>query len=325
MGGGRAPDPDPNIGIAALKSAQTGENMLGWMQSQAAITNKWAAEDRNRYTSVFQPLQDAYIADAQNWDSAGRKDAAASQAVADVQQQARTADQSRVRQAMAMGINPNSGRFAAATAKGATDTALAAAGAGNLARRQVEAEAEAKRANAINMGSGLAVNPATSLGLSNGAISTGGQAAMQGYQQQGNLLNQQYQNQLQAYQLNQQSSSGMFGALGNLLGAGIGLFASSKDFKTDKQPMQDGEALGAVREMPVERWRYKPGIADNGEAEHIGPYAEDFTSATGQGNGKAIDAMSEIGLALGAIRDLDSKVDSLAKTIRGGDRSRKAA
>lgn len=323
MGGGSAPKADPNIGIAALKSANTGEKMLSWMQDQAQITNQWAAEDRDRYETVFQPLQDQYIAEAQNWDSAERKDAQASQAVADVRLQAKAADQTRVRQAMAMGVNPNSGRFASAAAKGATDTALAAAGAGNLARRQVEAEAEAKMANAINMGSGLAVNPATSLGLSNGAVSTGGSAALQGYNQQGSLLNQQYQNQLQSWQASQASSSGIFGGLGSLLGTGLGLWAaSSKGFKTDKTPMQDGEALGAVRDMPVERWRYKPGVADEGAAEHIGPYAEDFTAATGQGNGKVIDLMSEIGLALGAVKDLDAKVDRLATAV---DSKRKAA
>lgn len=323
MGGGSAPKPDPNIGIAALKSAQTGEQMLGWMQSQAQITNKWAAEDRDRYKTVFQPLQDEYIAEAQNWDSAERKDAQASQAFADVQQQAKLADRTRVRQAMAMGINPNSGRFASAAAKGATDSALAAAGAGNLARRQVEAEAEAKRANAINMGSGLAVNPATSLGLSNGAISTGASGAMQGYNQQGNLLNQDYQNRLQAYQLQQQSSAGLFSGLGTLAGVLFGL--SSKDAKTSKQPMREGEALGAVREMPVERWRYKPGFADDGADVHIGPYAEDFTAATGQGNGKAIDLMSEIGLALGAVRDLDAKVSRLSDRVDQGRHLRRAA
>lgn len=323
MGGGSAPSPDPNVGIAALKSAQTGENMLSWMQDQAKITNQWAKEDRSRYTSVFQPLQDKYIAEAQNWDSQARKDEQAGKAIADVQQQARQADQSRVRQAMAMGINPNSGRFAAASAKGATDTALATAGAGNLARRQVEAEAEAKRANAINMGSGLAVNPATSLGLSNGAVTTGGAAAMQGYQQQGNLLNQDYQNRLQAYNMEQQSAAGMFSGLGTMAGMLFGL--SSKDAKTDKKPMEEGEALGAVREMPVERWRYKPGFADGGADEHIGPYAEDFTSITGEGDGKAINLVSEIGLALGAVKDLDAKVDRIVKALGSRPDLRKAA
>lgn len=42
MGGSSAPRPDPNIGIAALKSAELGEKMLGWMKDQSDVTNQWA-------------------------------------------------------------------------------------------------------------------------------------------------------------------------------------------------------------------------------------------------------------------------------------------
>ncbi|WP_313348169.1 tail fiber domain-containing protein [Paracoccus sp. (in: a-proteobacteria)] len=313
MGGSSsAPKADPNIGIAALKSAETGEQMLSWMQDQAKVTNQWAADDRERWETVFRPLQDQYIAEAETWDSASRKNARATGAVADVRQQLKVADGTRVRQAMAMGINPNSGRFASAGAKAALDGGLAAAGAGNIARRQVEQEAEGKRANAINMGSGLSVNPGTSMGLSNGALQAGGAGAMQGYGQQGQLLNTQYNQQMQSWQADQQSKSGLFGALGTVAGMmPWGAMLSSKKAKTDKKPMPDGEALGAIRKMPVERWRYKDGMGDG--QEHIGPYAEDFAKATGKGDGKSIDIISALGVTMGAIRDLDRKVDRSMK------------
>ena len=63
--------------------------------------------------------------------------------------------------------------------------------------------------------------------------------------------------------------------------------------------------------MPVEKWRYKPGRGDGGE--HVGPYAQDFAAATGQGDGKSIDMISAIGVTMGAIRDLDKKVDKMAR------------
>lgn len=307
MGGGSSPKPDPQIGQAALKTAAVGEQMLGWMQDQAAITNEWASEDRTRWNDVFKPLQDQYISDAQSWNSAERKDARADQAIADTRLQARVADGTRVRQAMAMGVNPASGAFQAASAKAGVDAALAASGAGNLARRQVEAEAEGKMTNAINLGSGLAVNPATSMGLSNGAITAGGSAAQQGYSQQGSLLNTQYQQQLQSWQANNDNITGLFGAAGSVVG-----MLSSKDAKTDKQPLAEGEALGAVREMPVEKWRYKDGMGDGGAQQMVGTYAEDFQKATGEGNGKVIPIQTAIGVTMGAIRDLDKKVDRLA-------------
>ena len=63
--------------------------------------------------------------------------------------------------------------------------------------------------------------------------------------------------------------------------------------------------------MPVDKWRYKPGRGDGGE--HVGPYAQDFAAATGQGDGKSIDMISAIGVTMGAIRDLDKKVDKMAR------------
>lgn len=313
-GGGSAPKPDPNIGRAALKSAETGERLLEWMRDQAEITNQWAEEDRGRWRDVFLPLQDAYIAEAQTWDTPERRKAAAREAAADVGLQGRLADGARLRQAMAMGVNPNSGRFQSASAKGGLDTALAKVGAGNLAERRIQSEGEQRKANAINMGSGLAVNPATSMGLSNNAGQAGFTGAMQGYGQQGQLLNTQYQQQMQSWQANQQNSAGLLGAIGTVAGmmpweSMLGL--SSKDYKTNKKKMKDGAALGAVRQMPVEEWDYKPGIADGGS--HIGPYAEDFKAATGKGDGKTIPLQDAIGLSLGAIRDLSEKVDKLER------------
>lgn len=305
-GGGSAPEPDKNIGRAALKSAKTGEAMLAWMQDQAAITNEWAADDRAREVEVFRPLQDAFIQEAATWDSAARKNEAAQQAVADVRQQTANAESGRVRQAMAMGINPNSSRFMSAGRSATLDAGLAAAGAQNMARRRVEQEAEGKRANAINMGAGLAVNPATSMGLSNQAVAAGGNAAMQGYNQQGSLLNTQYEQQMASWQANQSAQTGLLGGLGTLAGL---FMPSSKDIKTDKEPLPEGAALGAIREMPIESWRYKPGAGDGGK--HIGGYAEDFQRATGQGDGKSIDVISAIGVTMGAIRDLDKKVDRM--------------
>lgn len=307
MGGGKAPKPDKNIGIAAMKSAETGEALLGWMKDQAKITNEWAADDRAREVEVFRPLQDAFIEEANTWDSAARKNEAAQQAVADVRQQVANTEAGRVRQAMAMGIDPRSARFNAGGREASLNAGLAAAGAQNVARRRIEQEAEAKRANSINMGSGLAVNPGTSMGLSNGALQVGGAGAMSGYGQQGSLLNTQYNQQLQSWQANQNSMSSMMGGLGTV----AGIMLSDQNAKTDKKPLPEGAALGAIREMPVEKWRYKPGRGDGGE--HVGTYAQDFTKATGQGDGKTIDVISAIGVTMGAIRDLDKKVDKMAR------------
>lgn len=309
---GKTPKADPGIAIAANKSADTGQAMLDFMKTQAATTNQWAAEDRNRYKTTFEPLQDAYIKEAQDFASPDRVQAAADTARADVALAADAANGTRARQAMAMGVNPMSGRFADAGAKAATATALASAGGANIARRTVEDQGRSMKANAINLGSGLAINPGTSMGLSNGGMSAGTSAAMSGYGQQGSLLNADYQNRMTAYN----ASSGLAGSIGSALGSVAGmipeagwaaLFASSKEIKENKQPVPD--ALGVLNSMPVEKWDYKPGAGDGGT--HIGPYAEDFQAATGLGDGKSIDALSMIGVTMGAVQDLSKQVNEL--------------
>ena len=136
-------------------------------------------------------------------------------------QAAAAANGTRTRQAMAMGVNPMSGRFADAGAKGATATALATAGAGNAARRATEDQGRALKAGAINLGSDLAINPGTAMGLSNGSMQAGGSAAMTGYGQQGDLLNADFQSQMQAYNAKNAKWGGLGGALGSIAGMGV--------------------------------------------------------------------------------------------------------
>lgn len=311
--GKSAPKADPRIGQAAMMAAQTGQEYLAFMSGQAGIANEWAAEDRARSIGVFQPMEDRLIAEASTYDSPERKAKAAAEAVADVRQQTAVADESRQRQMASMGVRPDAGRARAEDRRADTAGALAAAGAGNMARRQTEATAEALRANTVNLGRGLAVNPATSLGLANGAASAGFSGAQQGYQTQGSLLNTQYQQQLQSAQMRNGIASGLGGAIGNLVGASSwgAAILSSKDAKTNKR--SEIGILDAVKEMPVERWNYKEGMADGGE--HVGPYAEDFQKATGLGDGKTISIVDAIGVNMGATKELAAQVDALAEKV----------
>lgn len=299
--GKKAPKADPNIGRAAMKSAETGEKYLAFMQKQSDVTNGWATEDRNRYQTVYQPIEDAYIAKANAYGTPEQKDAASAEAIGDVRQQAELSRDASQRRLTAMGVNPASGRFGAEDTRAGTAEALAAAGAGNMARRGVEAKAEGMQANVINMGKGLAVNPATSMGLANGAASSGFSGAMQGYGQQGNLLNTQYQQQMQSWQANQN----MLGSLGSAIGTVA--MMSSKDAKTDKK--QVFGILDAVKEMPVEKWTYKEGMGDG--KTHVGTYAEDFKEKTGLGNGREISIIDALGVNMGAIKELAAEVDAL--------------
>lgn len=310
MGNKSGPEADPRIGEAALETAQIGRDSLTWMQDQAKITNGWAAEDRARYKDVFEPMQDAFIDEANNWDSDARKSARVGEAQADVSQNIAMQRQQSRRSQAAMGVNPDSGRAAAAEAGTNVSAGLATAGAGNMARRSVENEAASKRAAAINMGSGMAVNPGTSMGMSTGAGQAGFNAAMSGVQGGGNILQTDYQNRVNQWETQQAGVNGLFGALGSVAGL---TFGSSKDIKENKRP--ERSILEAIKKMPVERWNYKDGVEDGGE--HVGPYAEDFQRETGLGSDKEIKVQDIVGVTLGAVKELADKVEEISEKVSG--------
>lgn len=310
MGKPKAPKPDPAIGQAAMASAQQGQDYLNFMKEQAGITNQWAAEDRARYTGTFQPLQDQYIKDAQEWASPDRMAARVGQAQAGVQTQVDNATGTMNRSMEAMGVNPNSGRFAATNQTAGLQGALAVAGAGNVARRDVRNEAETMRANAINMGNGLPAQALGAVSTANGAAGSGFQGAMQGYGQQGSLLNSQFSNQMDVYNAKMNASSGLWSGIGSLVGLAFG-----SDENTKKDIKKPGRSLlDAVDKMPIKDWTYKEGHGDGGN--HIGTMSQDFKKATGKGDGKTINVIDAIGTTMGAVQELHGVVKDIQRTVR---------
>lgn len=307
-------------------------------QLDASTTaQKWATEDRDRYKSVFQPLQDEFVAEAEKYGSEEYQDQAATKARADVINAASSQASQRQRSMASMGVSPTSGRFAGIERSADTQVALGAAGAENGARQLARDKGLALKADAINLGNGLPSSAAGSLGLGVSAGSTavntatvpmsaynqsqsmlqgGYNTAMNGYAGQASGMTSLYNAQLSAYQAKQQAGAGLFSGLGSIAGAAI--IASSKDYKEDKAPARG--VLDAVRDMPVEEWTYKEGIED-GE-RHIGPYAEDFQKATGKGDGKSIPVVDAIGVTLGAIRELDEKVSAMERGVMGAGRAK---
>lgn len=312
-GGGSAPEPDPQIGQAALQSAQTGQDFLAFMRSQAEVTNGWAEQDRSRHQNTFLPLQDEYIAEAKKGPDYRGVQSDVQRAAADVSTSFSAAQEQQGRRLAAQGVDPSSGRSMETMNRSEMSEGLATAGARNStrfnSRNAAEAESEMRKSNAINMGSGLGVNPATSMGLSNGAASAGFGGAMNGYGQQGQLLNTQYNQQMSSWEANQQASSDMWSGVGAVAGLGVSMM-SSKDAKEAKAPARG--SLAKLRDMPVEEWQYKDGIEDGGANRHVGPYAEDFQKATGTGDGTRIPLQDALGLTMGAVQEVADKVDALA-------------
>jgi hypothetical protein len=143
--------------------------------------------------------------------------------------------------------------------------------------------------------------------------------AMQGNSSAANILNTQYNSQLNAANMQQRAdanSSAGFGSLVGQLGTAAIMAYSSKKLKTDKRKIDHNTVIKGLRRVPVEKWRYKDGVSDGGE--HIGPYAEDmhreFGDAVAPG-GKMIDVMSVLGINMAATKALDSKIEKLDKRV----------
>ena len=244
-----------------------------------------------------------------------------------------------------MGVSPASGRFAGINRAADLGTAVTAAGAETNARNVVQQQGLALEGTAINVGNGLPAQASQAVGLGIGAgtsaanttnaangqflaavpmMSQGYQGAMAGYANQANILNDQYKTQMSGWQTQQQiqaqQTASIMQGIGGIIGLGAGMFMpSSKKFKTGKRASKGN--LDAVKGMPVEKWRYKQGVGDNGAAEHTGAYAEDFKRQTGHGDGKTISVVDAIGITMGAVQELAGQVDRIEHAVGIGKRN----
>jgi hypothetical protein len=210
--------------------------------------SEWAAADRERFTTVFQPLEDDLVREAMDYASQGRMDLETGRAQADVANKYEQQRESSLRALEGYGINPGATRFAALDANIRNQKAAAQAAAAEQARMNVENTRRALRTEAIGVGqkypgfadqasdtaiaagnaassnvlentkvAGQTMGTAPQYGaLANDALGT----QMTGAIGQGNLQNQAYQNELAAFNAEQEANTSWAEAGGMLLGAG---------------------------------------------------------------------------------------------------------
>lgn len=273
-GGGSAPAPDPQIGEAALRNAKLGEDWLGFAREQFTIgnerqndmdaltkqvtqqqidtqnkSNQRADEQWKYYQEQFQPVEKQMAEEAMSYDSEERKAAAAGQAGMEAAKQFAAARDANNRNMARMGVNPNSGKFAANQNSMAVQEALGKASAMTGARNRIADMGIMLRKDAANFGRNMPGTAAQSYGVglnagnsamanqaaananwqaNNSAMSQGFSGAMQGASNQANILNQQYNSQLNAWSAQQQanatSAAGIGSAVGSIAGAGLMVF-----------------------------------------------------------------------------------------------------
>ncbi len=226
-GSSSAPDPDPNIGRAALMQAETGEKWLSFAKDAFSVSQdrqkeldaltkqvttqqlgiatdqaNWSRADRERYETKFKPIEDQFVAEASNYATPERQAEAAAEARADVQTAAANARATNERQASSMGINPASGRFAGIQATTDMNATLAEASAANMARSTVRDKGLALKADVANLGRGLPAQAAAGAGSSvaaSGTALSGNQATNAQALAAPGIVSQGYSGAMQGY------------------------------------------------------------------------------------------------------------------------------
>lgn len=246
---------------AAKMNYDLGMQQLAWAKDQYAqdrevtdkvvaaalrtqgINERNAAEDRAFYMQNYRPLEQDLVDDAQTYLAAGRREFEGGRAAAAVTQQYDQARAAATQQLESFGVDPTSTRYAALDLGMRTQQAAAAAAAQTQGIQNAENTRRALRSEAINVGRGypgqVAATYGTALQAGNQAVNSGLATTASGANTMGtgtqwaglsnqslgiwgNTLNMSYQNQLDAYKANQQSSSGW----GSALGLGLGLLTT---------------------------------------------------------------------------------------------------
>jgi hypothetical protein len=216
--------------------------------------SEWAQQDRDRFTSVFQPLEDNLVEEAFKYGTEAFKDQERGRAQANVAQQFEAARQSNIRQLEGYGINPGSTRHAALDRDVRLKQAAASAAEANQSDQRVDNTRRALRQEAIGVGqkypgwadqsTDTAIQAGNSaiagrLALTESAAKSMGSATDYGQMantslainaqtagQVGQLQNQAYANQLAAYNAEEEANLS-WGEVGMAaLGAGAKIASS---------------------------------------------------------------------------------------------------
>lgn len=309
-----------------------------------------------QYQSTAAPAMQRMADNAANYDNGGRRDQAESEAMASVGRQFEAGRAARGRDLSRAGVQLGSGRALTLDNQSRIAQAKASTAAGTTARRQVEGTGMALTSDVARMGQGLSGGSMASnqlaLGATGAAAGALGQSqagynaslnpamtAMSGagsaHSSAGNLFSSEAQ-----IKAGGGDNSGL-GMLGNLAGSFLGSvnWSSGKlkhrgakvNGKRALRELAAGAVDAEVKERPVptrmpnarglsrldnEHWRYKKGVADEGE--HVGPIAESVQREFGDEvapGGRMIHMPGMADKRGNAVAELHAEVESLKREL----------
>lgn len=239
-------------------------------QSAAMDEQLRQAKDYYDYqTQTFRPMEQGLVSDAEKFSTDGYQQRLARQAAADAGLAFRQSNQANRRAMRAMGVNPNSGKFASMQQQGGLNVAAAKAGAMTGARERATDMGWAKRLDAAGLGRNLpgastaAYTSATGAGNAAGSnFQSPGSNYMAGAGQAANTVGSGQQMQLNGLSsiLNAQASlaansgGGLSGVLGTVAGAGLNHF-----FPSDRRLKENIKWVGRDSRtgLPIYRFSYR--------------------------------------------------------------------
>jgi hypothetical protein len=203
-GGGSMPSPDPNIGIAQLKLANTSDRLASFMtdeyyptalkmQKEAAATDARmvglqeqgatqqlsdAKRASQRYWGTQVPLEDRIITSAVSYDPEAEAARMGREALGDINQQFDTSRGTGLRTLTRQGVAPDNGRFAALDRQALNQEALAKVTALNQTRQAAKDIGWNRQLAAAGIGKGI-LSAGTQAGQV-GIAGAGGAAATAG-------------------------------------------------------------------------------------------------------------------------------------------------
>ena len=290
-GGASVPAPDPALIAAQIKSMGIQDEMLQSIiansnemlplqkeQTEFGLQTARTAYDQSQEDRGFMldrrgqlsGMQDQLVQDAKSFDSGAKANELARKAQASVQQSFDNTEAQQMRSLSRMGVNPNSGKFAAMSNQNSLAKASALAGAANNARTQAEDMGYKLTDRATNALAGYPAMGMTAtgagaqyggLGLSmantglqgmNSGFSQGASAAGSSAQGYGNIWGQQND----AYQASQNASNAASAGLGQAVGT-MGTMWAMGGFPSDRRLKKDIVAVGTDERTGLTLYQFR--------------------------------------------------------------------
>ncbi len=259
------PPPPPDLGPAAEASMEvariaqeTSREQLAWAREQDVANREIlnqvldiqlpamreqaenAREDRQRWETMFRPMEDQFVKEAQEYDTPERRAEYRARSIADVNTAFDASRRNALQRLESYGVDPSQTRNAALDIGVRTAQAATQAGAASRSDLGVEARGRELRAQAINLGRGerqlVGQQYAGAVGAGGQAIQGGlattgmgsqtmggpgawGNLALGGYGQGANILGQQYGMEMDRYNAKTAQTAGLLQGVGNIAGS----------------------------------------------------------------------------------------------------------